>query len=176
MSAIGIPDVFELTMAVALILDSTVAISFRLTLSRSTTASMIQSHSATRPRSVSNPPSEMSVDPWCVKNGSGLSFCDRLRPSLAVFRIQIQQEHRYAGVREMGRNLRTHGACSQDGCRVYVGHPLSLHPYHGGHPLYAKRAGTLGPAPRVEYSAVATVERRAWPWPGRLQRSRGQLR
>ena len=78
------PDVFELTTASARRCVSTCASSSRLASSRSTTASTIQSHLASRGRSASNPPVATRRAVARVKKGSGFSARARSSPAAAV--------------------------------------------------------------------------------------------
>ena len=78
------PDVFELTMAPGRRTASTRASSSRLASSCSTMASITQSASAIRPRSLSKPPTVTSAARSGAKNGSGRSLRARSRPARAV--------------------------------------------------------------------------------------------
>src|SRR5687767_11240205 len=78
------PDVFELTIACGARTESIRASNDCLASRRSTIASMIQSALESFDRSSSNPPVRTSRRPSDVKNGSGLSFVARSRPSPAA--------------------------------------------------------------------------------------------
>ena len=83
---------------------------------------MIQSHSATRPRSSSKLPGVTSDFAASVKNPTG--FClaalsmPAMRGGIAVRLVgqdDVEQVHRESGVGEMGRDARAHGSGSEHG-------------------------------------------------------------
>ena len=122
----GDARVFEETIVPPVRTASTRSSSACLMSSCSTTHSMMKSTPASRGRSLSRPPMPISDDASGVKNGSGLSARARFSPSRALSR-EVEQQRGHAGVRDVGGDLRAHGAGAKDrdrSNRNHVRHPL----------------------------------------------------
>ena len=112
------PDVLELTIEPGRRAASTFSSSARLTSSRSTTASMIQSPSLIRRKAVVEAAGRDQLPGVGREERIGLERARALQPLLGGVGRDVEQQRRNAGVGEVRGNLGAHGAGAEHGDRA----------------------------------------------------------